>query len=158
MALTLAGAALPVAIGIAILRHQLFDIRLVLSRTLTYGVLLTAVVALYVVLLLAAQRVVGQTAAGGVLAVAIVAVAVQPAYSVLRRTIERWVYGYRSDPAVALRRLGARLESADPLHVVEAVSASVRDALKVERVWVLAPGCRVAHRSVHGPGAVGAPG
>ena len=137
VALTLAGAALPVAIGIAILRHQLFDIRLVLSRTLTYGALLTAVVTLYVVLLLAAQRVVGQTAAG-VLAVAIIAVAVQPAYSVVQRTIERWVYGYRSDPAVALRRLGARLESADPLHVVEAVSASVRDALKVERVWVSA--------------------
>lgn len=139
VALTLAGAALPVAIGIAILRHQLFDIQLVLSRTLTYGVLLTAVVAFYVILLIAAQRVLGQSAAGGVLAVAIVAVAVQPAYSVLRRTIERWVYGYRSDPAVALRRLGARLDSADPLHVVEAVSASVRDALKVERVWVSPP-------------------
>ncbi len=138
VALTLAGAALPVALGIAILRHQLFDIRLVLSRTLTYGALLTAVVSLYVLLLLAAQRVVGQTAAG-VLAVAIVAVAVQPAYSVVRRTIERWVYGYRSEPAVALRRLGARLESADPLHVVEAVTASVRDALKVERVWVSSP-------------------
>ena len=139
VALTLAGAALPVTIGIAILRHQLFDIQLVLSRTLTYGVLLTAVVAFYVILLLAAQRVVGQTATGGVLAVAIVAVAVQPAFSVVRRTIERWVYGYRSDPAVALRMLGARLDSADPLHVVEAVSASVRDALKVERVWVSPP-------------------
>ncbi len=139
VALTVAGAALPVAIGIAILRHQLFDIRLVLSRTLTYGVLLTAVVTLYVVLLLAAQRVVGQTAAGGVLAVAIVAVAVHPAYSLLRRAIERWVYGYRADPAAALRRLGARLETADPLHLVEAVSASVRDALKVERVWVSPP-------------------
>ncbi len=138
-ALTLAGAALPVTIGIAILRHQLFDIRLVLSRTLTYGVLLTAVVSLYVALLLGAQHVVGQTAAGGVLAVAIVAVAVQPAYSVVRRTIERWVYGYRSDPTVALRMLGARLESADPLHVVEAVTASVRDALKVDRVWVAPP-------------------
>ncbi len=139
VALTVAGAALPVTIGIAILRHQLFDIRLVLSRTLTYGVLLTAVVALYVVLLFAAQRVVGQSAAGGVFAVAIVAVAVQPAYSVVRRTIERWVYGYRSEPTVALRRLGARLDSADPLHVVEAIAASVRDALKVERVWVAPP-------------------
>jgi signal transduction histidine kinase len=139
LALTLAGAALPVAIGIAILRHQLFDIRLVLSRTLTYGVLLIAVVSLYVVLLLIAQRVVGQTAAGGVFAVAIVAVAVQPVYSVARRAIERWVYGYRSDPTTALRRLGARLESADPLHVVDAVTASVRDALKVDRVWVAPP-------------------
>ena len=54
----------------------------------------------------------------------------------MRRRIERWVYGYRSDPAAALRRLGASLESADPLHVVETITASVADALKVDRVWV----------------------
>ena len=75
-------------------------------------------------------------------AVALVAVTVQPVYATLRRRIERWVYGYRSDPAVALRRLGASLESADPLHVVEAITASVREALKVDRVWVAAPGRR----------------
>ena len=92
------------------------------------------------------------------LAVAIVAVAVQPAYSVLRRTIERWVYGYRSDPAAALRRLGARLESADPLHVVEAISASVRDALKVERVWVSPPDAELPTDPCTVQVPVGAPG
>lgn len=140
VALTLAGVALPLTIGIAILRHQLFDIRLVLSRTLTYGVLLVAVVALYVLLLVGAQRVLGHATVGGGLAIALVVVVVQPAYSFVRRRIERWVYGYRSDPAVALRRLGASLESADPLHLVEAVTDSVRDALKVDQVWVAGPG------------------
>jgi len=139
LALALVGAALPVTIGIAILRYQLFDIQLVLSRTLTYGVLITAVVAVYALLLLGAQRLLGGSgASGGVVAVALVAVGVHPAYSVVRRRIERWVYGYRSEPAVALRRLGASLESADPLHVVETITASVRDALKVDRVWVAA--------------------
>lgn len=145
LALGLAGTALPVTIGIAILRYQLFDIRLVLSRTLTYGVLVTAVVAVYVLLLVGAQRLLGASAPGGVLAVALVAVVVQPAYSTVRRRIERWVYGYRSDPDVALRRLGASLESADPLHVVEAIAASVGDALRVDRVWVAAPGALVPH-------------
>jgi signal transduction histidine kinase len=82
---------------------------------------------------------------GGVIAVALVAVTVQPAYSTVRRRIERWVYGYRSDPAVALRRLGTSLESADPLHVIETITASVSDALKVDRVWVAAPGAHVPH-------------
>ena len=142
----LAGAALPVAIGIAILRHQLFDIQLVLSRTLTYGVLVAAVVAFYALLLAVAERLLGRQRRGrrarrrgrrgrgaaGVLTAA--------------RRIERWVYGYRSDPAAALRRLGASLESADPLHVVETITASVADALKVDRVWVAAPGAEPAPR------------
>lgn len=139
-ALALAGVALPATIGIAILRYRLFDIQLVLSRTLTYGVLVIAVAALYALLLFAAKRLLGDSTVGGVLAVAFVAVAVQPAYSMLRRGIERWVYGYRADPAAALRRLGVSLESADPLQVVEAITASVAEALKVDRVWVSAPG------------------
>jgi signal transduction histidine kinase len=143
LALLLAGVALPVALGIAVVRHQLFDIQLVLSRTLTYGALLTIVVAVYVLLLVGAQRLLGNSTAGGVLAVALVAVSVQPAFSFLRRRVERWVYGYRSDPATALRRLGASTESVDPLHVVEAITTSVRDALKVDRVWVDSPGAAV---------------
>ncbi len=99
-----------------------------------------AVVAFYALLLFGADRLLGDSTAGGLLAVGIVAVAVQPAYALLRARIERWVYGYRSDPAAALRRLGASVESADPLHVVDTITASVADALKVDRVWVEVPG------------------
>lgn len=139
IALTLAGVSLPVTIGIAILRHRMFDIQLVLSRTLTYGVLVLVVVALYWLLLLGADLVLGDRTVGGLLAVALVAVAAQPVSWFLQRRIERWVYGYRSDPATALRRLGASVESADPLHVVDSIAASVADALKVGRAWVEAP-------------------
>lgn len=138
-ALMLAGLGLPVAIGIAILRYQLFDIRVVLSRTLTYGVLVVAVVALYALLLFGANRLLGDSTAGGLLAVGLVAVAVHPAYSLLRTRIERWVYGYRSDPAAALRRLGASVESADPLHLVETITSSVAATLNVDRAWVEGP-------------------
>ncbi len=139
-AVLLAGVGLPIAIGVAVLRFRLFDIQVVLSRTLTYGVLVVAVVVLYALLLLGADRLLGDSTVGGLVAVGIVAVAVHPAYAFLRKRIERWVYGYRSDPAVALRRLGASVESADPLDVVDTISASVADALKVDHVWVEAPG------------------
>ena len=142
LALTVAGAALPVCIGIAILRHRLFDIQLVLSRTLTYAVLVVAVVAFYALLLLGADWLLGDSTVGGLVAVGVVAVAVHPVYALLRRRIERWVYGYRSDPAAALRRLSASVESADPLHVVDTITASIADALKVDHVWVEAPGGR----------------
>ncbi len=135
-ALVLAGVALPLTIGIAILRYHLFDIQLVLSRTLTYGLLVVSVVALYALLLFGAERLLGERTVGGLLAVGIVAVAVHPAYAFLRGRIERWVYGYRADPATALRKLGADLASAAPLRILDTITASVADTLKVDRVWL----------------------
>lgn len=135
-AILLAGLTLPVTIAIAILRHQLFDIEVVLSRTLVYGLLVVAVVATYALLLLAAERLGGDGTVGGLIAVGLVAVAVHPAYAWLRRRIEQWVYGYRHDPAAAMRRLGTAVEATDPLGIIDALTGSVADALKVHRVWV----------------------
>ncbi len=135
--IALLGSFIPVAIGIAILRHRLFDIELVLSRTLTYGSLTFGVVGIYAGVLWLAGRVFDGGTVGGLLAVAVVAVAVQPAHTFLRRRAERWVYGDRSDPRAALRRLSDRVEqTTDPDLVVQTVTDSVADALKVERVWV----------------------
>lgn len=153
LAIALPGIAVPVTIGIAILRYQLFDIELVLSRTLTFGTLVAGVVAVYALFLAGAEQLFGGSAVGGAFAVAVVAVAMQPAYTTVHRRIERWVYGQRSDPAAALRSLGASLESADPLHVVEAITASVGEALKVDRVWLTAPG----HESADDPRIVRVP-
>ena len=136
LALTFAAVGLPLAIGIAVVRHRLFDIQLVLSRTLTYTVLTVVVAGVYIALLWATDRLFGDGTVGGVAAVVVVAVVAAPLHGWVRRRMEQWVYGYRSDPAVALRRLGASVESADPLRVVDTITASVAEALKVDRVWV----------------------
>lgn len=135
-ALGLVAVGLPVAVGIAILKHRLFDIRLVLSRTLTYLLLVVAVVAVYALLLFATDRLIGNSTVGGLLAVGVVAVAVHPAYSLLRGRIERWVYGLRSDPRAAIRLLADRAEAADPNGLIAAVTDAVAAALKVDRVRV----------------------
>lgn len=135
-ALTGVSVALPTAIAVAILRHRLFDIQVVLSRTLTYGVLIVGVVALYALLLLAAEEVGGNGTAGGLMAVAVVAISVHPAYSWLQRRIERWVYGYRSEPHRALRLLADRAEAAEPEALGASITEAVAVALRVDNVWV----------------------
>jgi two-component system, NarL family, sensor kinase len=135
-ALAPVAVALPVTIGIAILRYRLFDIRLVLSRTLTYLLLVVAVVAVYAALLFVTGRFFGDRTVGGLLAVGIVAVAVHPAYLALRRWSERWVYGLRSDPRAAIRLMADRAEAADPDGLIAAVTEAVAVALKVNRVWI----------------------
>jgi signal transduction histidine kinase len=152
-ALALVAVGLPVTIGIAVLRYRLFDIRLVLSRTLTYLLLTAAVVAVYGLALFATDRLAGNGTAGGLLAVAVVAVTVHPAYSVLRRRIERWVYGLRSDPRAAIRLLADRAEAADPDGLVAAVTDAVASALRVPGVRVETTpggsGTPMVHRGEH---------
>jgi signal transduction histidine kinase len=138
LTLTAVSVTLPTAIATAILRHRLFDIQVVLSRTLVYGALVVGVFALYALLLLGAESLGGSGAAGGLVAVAVVAVVVNPSYSRLRRGVERWVYGYRSEPHRALRLLADRAESVGPgawgATVTEAVTEAVAEALRVDRV------------------------
>ncbi|WP_433065354.1 sensor histidine kinase [Dactylosporangium sp. CS-033363] len=160
-ALGLVAAGLPVTIGIAVLRHRLFDIRLVLSRTLTYLPLVAAVVAVYALLLFGTDRLVGNGTAGGLLAVGVVAVAVHPAQSVLRGRIERWVYGLRADPRAALQLLAARAEAADPDGLRVAVAEAVADALRVDGVRIVdtaRPGDTAPSEGTAPPGDAAPPG
>lgn len=158
--LTAMSVVLPVTVAIAVLRHQLFGIEVVLSRTLTYGAMASGVVAVYALVLLAAERLGGDRTAGGLVAVVIVAVAAHPAYLWLRRRAERWVYGYRSQPQQAMRLLADRAEAADLESLGAAVTTAVAEALRADRVWVetdaadLDPGGRVirsplVHRGEH---------
>ena len=148
VAMAFLGIALPSTIAISVLRHRLFDIELVLSRTLTYAALTLLLAGAYAGILTVADRALGNRSAGGPLSVGLVAVLSHPTYAWLRRRTERLVYGYRSDPALALRRLGADIESSDPLHVVRTIAASVAAALKVDDAWVEAPG-QPQQRSQH---------
>jgi two-component system NarL family sensor kinase len=138
--LTVVSVALPATIAVAILRYNLFDVRLALSRTLTYGALLVGVLGAYALVLYAAERMGGSGNGGGLAAVAVVAVAVHPAHAWLRERIDRWVYGYRSEPYQALRLLADRADAADPDALSTAITDVVKQALRVKRVWVDADG------------------
>jgi two-component system, NarL family, sensor kinase len=102
---------IPAAVTIAILRYQLLDIRLVVSRTLVYGVLTVAAAGAYVGLVALLDLVVRSRVSlgGAVVASLIVAVGFNPARARLQRLIDRALYGDRRDPVRAVSLVGERL-------------------------------------------------
>jgi len=128
--LLLSFVLIPLAVGVAIVRHQLFDIRLVLSRTLLYGLTLTVIVAAYAGLVAAFSMLVPPTAERGVQAGAAIAVAIgfTPVRLLMQRLTDRAFYGGRSDPARTAQQIGQTLNHDDDL--VEALDRT-RIALRI---------------------------
>lgn len=138
---TITAPLLAVAVGVAILRDRLYDIDVLLSRTLVYAVLTAAVVGLYVL-------VVGYFGAAfhlrgdaiSLVAAAIVAVAFQPLRERVQREVNRLVYGQRNEPYAALASLGQRLESTlAPDAVLPTIAATVRESLRLPYVAITVP-------------------
>jgi signal transduction histidine kinase len=130
----LAVLLIPVSISIAMLRHHLFDIDLVINRTLVYGTLTASVVGLYVLVVggLGELLQVPGNLIISLLATGLAAVLFQPLRERLQRGVNRLMYGERDDPYAVLSRLGSRLESTlAPDAVLPAVAKTVKEALKL---------------------------
>ena len=102
---------IPLSITIAVLRHQVLDIRLVVSRSLLYLLLTGGVIGAYLGLLaLLDQAVRRQVSLGSsVLATLLIALAFNPVRLWLQRLIHRAFYGARRDPVRAIAAIGERL-------------------------------------------------
>jgi signal transduction histidine kinase len=123
---------MPLAIAIGILRYRLFDIELVINRTLVYGALTACVAAVYVAVVAGFDAVIGNRGFAGLLAVGVVAVMIQPLHARLQARVDHWIYGDRANPYAALQRLDSRLrETRTPSEVVQAVVESVAEALRL---------------------------
>ncbi|MDQ3734168.1 MAG: histidine kinase [Actinomycetota bacterium] len=120
---------IPAAIAVAILRHQLLDIRLVVSRALLYALLTAAVVGAYIGLVAVADALLRSEVGLGtsVLATVLIAVAFNPLRIRLQRLVDRALYGDRRDPVRAASRVGAQLSTAGS--GLEGVPAVVCEAL-----------------------------
>ncbi|MGY1915249.1 sensor histidine kinase [Blastococcus sp. SYSU DS0973] len=150
IAFPLAVAAVPVAVGVAVLQYDLYDLRHAVNRTLTYGVLTAAVVAVYVVVVTSAGALLGAHGSGWLplMAAAVIAVALQPMRDAVQRSVNRLTYGTWDDPSELVGRLGERLaDAAAPEQSLPTVVDALADSLRLPYVAVLdAEGAVLASR------------
>lgn len=126
--------AIILSLGMAILRYRLWDIDLIINRTLVYGLLSASVVSLYILVVgyLGALFRTGSNLLISLIGAALVAVLFQPLRGWLQRGVNRLMYGQRDEPYMVLARLSRRLESTlAPEAVLSAIVETVAQALKL---------------------------
>jgi signal transduction histidine kinase len=108
----LSSVAVPIAIAIAVLKYRLYDIDLVISRTIVYGSLAVLITAVYVLVAVGIGTLVGSggkpNLALSIVATAIVALGFQPIRERVQRIANRLVYGERATPYEVLSRFSER--------------------------------------------------
>ena len=104
---------IPIAITVAIVRYQLLDIRLVISRALAWVLLSLAVLVAYVALVALLDHVVAAQLGRSALVTVLLVLVAAPVLPRLQRLVDRAMYGDRDNPARLVGQVGAQLATAD---------------------------------------------
>ena len=122
-----------VAMGIALVRHRVHGVQVVLRRSIVFGLLSVLLLLAYVAVVGACTAALGASAdrSATLAGAGIVAVLAAPLRTRLQASVDKLVYGDRGDPYRAVTELGRRAEAAGTPEelleeMVEVVAAAVR--------------------------------
>lgn len=150
---------LPVTITVAVLRYRLYDIDLVINKTVVFVVLAAFITSVYAVIVVGLGRLlpIGEGNLGlAIAATALVAVAFEPVRVRVQHGANRLVYGRRASPYEALAAMSTQIgESADPDVVLAEVARLLAAGTGAGQavVWVAQQG-RLVPREVAGTSGV----
>ena len=149
--LTVSLAGLPLGIGVAMLRHGLFDVELTLNRTVVFGVLTGLVVAAYAVVVYGAQAV-APGSRWGVLLVAAAALAAAAGRDGVQRLVDRWLFGHRHNPYAVVAGVTRHVQAAsEPVGALQRLVEGLRETLRLPYAAFTADGITLASgEPVHG--------
>ncbi|MEZ4669939.1 MAG: sensor histidine kinase [Anaerolineae bacterium] len=112
--ITTVGFYLPiaVAVAIAILRYQLWDIDIIINRTLVYGLLTAVLIGIYALVVSTLSLLIQDNGnfVVSLLGAGIIAILFQPLRTFVQRIINRWIFGRRDEPLTVMVELGKSLE------------------------------------------------
>jgi signal transduction histidine kinase len=142
----------PVAVAVALLQRRLYDIQLVVSRSLAYVVLSVLIACLYAATVGGVGALLQERGADWLpwVAAGVVAVSFAPLRDALQRAANRLVYGRWAQPAEVLATTGRRLTDAmDVTRLLGTLAQELGDGLGLRGVEVVdARGARLAGHGV----------
>jgi signal transduction histidine kinase len=106
---SLIGIGVPVAMGVAVLKYRLYDLDLVVQKTVLYATVAVLLTALFLLIAVAIGGIAGRGQAGAVIAAAAIGLSFWPALRLARRIADRLVYGGRATPYEVLTEFSARV-------------------------------------------------
>lgn len=130
---------IPLSFAIAVLGYHLWDIDILINRTLVYGTLTALIIGIFILVaaLFGALFQTGGNFFISLVATAVIAVLFQPLRERLQRGVNRLMYGERDDPYRVLTRLGAQLENAiEPAEALTRTVETIGQALKLPFVAI----------------------
>ena len=125
---------LPLCLAIAILKYRLFDIDVIINRTLVYGILSLGVVGVYLGLVTGSSYLLQTQSSLGVslAATGFIAVIFNPVRNRLQRFVNSLLYGDRDDPYKVLSNLSGQVQSIlKPSKLLPTMTETIATTLKL---------------------------